>query len=67
MRHNYIKTRKDDFSMNKILVTSIEHEFIEHPSKKIILEIPANNNNSLIVEIEKNGENVTTNVYAVLK
>lgn len=52
--------------MNKILVTSIEHEFIEHPSKKIILEIPANNN-SLIVEIEKNGENVTTNIYALLK
>jgi hypothetical protein len=51
----------------KILVTCIEHEFIEHPSKKIILEIPANNNNSLIVEIEKKGENVTTNVYAVLK
>ena len=50
--------------MNKILVTSIEH-FIEHPSKKIVLEIPANN--SLIIEIEKNGENVTTNIFALLK
>ncbi|MBR5321695.1 MAG: hypothetical protein IKU41_07640 [Clostridia bacterium] len=52
--------------MNKILVTSIEHEFIEHPSKKIVLEIPANN--SLIIEIERIDEkNVTTNIYALLK
>lgn len=50
--------------MNKILVTSIEH-FIEHPSKKIVLEIPANN--SLVIEIEKSGDNVTTNVYLLLK
>lgn len=48
----------------KILVTSID-EFIEHPSKKIILEIPAND--ALIVEIEKEGECVTTNVYVALK
>jgi hypothetical protein len=50
----------------KILVTSIEHDFINTSSKKILLEIPANNH-SLIVEIEKEGECVTTNIYALLK
>jgi hypothetical protein len=50
----------------KILVTSIEHDFINTSSKKILLEIPANDN-SLIVEIEKIGENVMTNIFALLK
>lgn len=51
--------------MQKILVTSIEQDFTNHPNKKITIEIPANN--ALIVEIEKSGENVTTNVYVALK
>ncbi len=51
--------------MNKILVTSIEQDFMKHPNKKIIVEIPAPN--ALVVEIEKEGECVTTSVYVALK
>ena len=53
--------------MNKILVTSIEHDFTNTSSKKILLEIPANN--SLLVEIIKSegDDNIETKIYAVLR
>lgn len=53
--------------MNKILVTSIKHDFINTSSKKILLEIPANN--SLFVEIIKSegDDNIETKIYAVLR
>ena len=50
--------------MDKILITSMR-EFIEHPTKKISIEIPANN--SLIIEIEQKDGIVTSNFFALLK
>lgn len=61
------KNKKGRFYMNKILVTSIKHDFINTSSKKILLEIPANN--SLFVEIIKSegDDNIETKIYAVLR
>lgn len=50
--------------MDKILITSMR-EFIEHPTKKISIEIPADN--SLIIEIEQKDGIVTSNFFALLK
>ena len=57
--------------MKKILITTIEHDFILYPnSKRIRFELPATpSHDSIVIEIEKcdNSDEIVTNVYAVLK